>query len=809
MDTRTAYLFLLVIFVSSSFAQNDTTASPQTTASAGNGTTTASPANETTTASAENGTTTASPVNETTTATAGNETTTASPANETTTASAGNETTTASPANETTTASAGNETTTASAGNETTTASAANETTTTTMGNDTTTVSPGNDTTTAQAGNESTTNASTSELPPTTTAMPERNVVTTPLGKIRGKFVSLTINWNGTDTNILGEEFLGVRYARTPTRFAEPQTLASWTDIQDALAYGANCPQNRDTYGTVTTASPISESEDCLFLNIFVPSGGVEALKAMNETLPVVVYLQSGGYDTMPATLYSGIVLADSGNTIVVTVNYRVGVLGFLALKNAAGSIIGNNGLRDQSLALAWIRDNIASFAGDPTNVTLVGDYKGGASVGLHMVSSQSRGLFHRAISMSGAVTAPWAYATTTTAGEEFLQRADCNRENYDTSLACLRGKSLMDILKYERDPSSQMNLHRPVVDGTILVKSPAELLRDGVAKDIPYVIGYGESDGSFMLKYVTDEVVDGNVTNYMYNLTKLKQILSDTYSEYLGLSQSVRATVESTLFQYDVGPETDNDDLGTGIVKLFTDFFFKAPTEMTTDLYSKSNGTSVFLYNFAYRSTTLNPTKKSFLTAELPDLPYFLFGGGLMSSDTLQNRSHIIVRRAAASSDESDEQISQNVMGYWSNFAETGNPNTGSREQYTAANWPSYDSTNNSYLNLQETPTDARVDMNNRNVQFWNRYVSTVKQNEPTPTTPTTAAPTGLDIGACRRYYAAKIGPEVSPETAAGVMWGMLAAALLLLLVCVVLAIAIERQRRKKQSYKTQNFAY
>lgn len=180
--------------------------------------------------------------------------------------------------------------------------------------------------------------------------------------------------------------------------------------------------------------------EDCLYLNIWRPS----AVKPDNP-FPVFVWIHGGGYYTQTGNNYDGSAMAGAGNMIVVTINFRLGLLGFL---NIPGSELkGNYGMLDQVAALKWIQDNIAAFGGDPTRVTIAGQSSGAASVALHLMSPLSKGLFHQAILQGGEATSPFATYTSKDPnyGKQYLKKLNCISEDM---LPCLRSKTTEEILK-------------------------------------------------------------------------------------------------------------------------------------------------------------------------------------------------------------------------------------------------------------------------------------------------------------------------------------------------------------------------
>src|SRR5262245_3593825 len=194
--------------------------------------------------------------------------------------------------------------------------------------------------------------------------------------------------------------YRGIPYALPPVgdlRWAPPEAHPRWNDLRPATAFGAICPQD----------NVAGDSEDCLFLNIWTPRAVVDRQKP--KQLPVMVFIHGGyfvfGAGSLP--LYDGAYLAASGNVVVVTLNYRLGALGFLAVPELG--LTGNFGILDQRQALRWVAENIAAFGGDPSKVTIFGESAGAMSVGLHLFSiPANRGLFRAAIMESNPLALPY-----------------------------------------------------------------------------------------------------------------------------------------------------------------------------------------------------------------------------------------------------------------------------------------------------------------------------------------------------------------------------------------------------------------
>ncbi len=289
--------------------------------------------------------------------------------------------------------------------------------------------------------------------------------------------------------------FFGIPFARPPVgerRWQPPVPAEPWAGVLDASAMGPACAQNAGI------TSPYSENEDCLHLNVWTPE------PAPSHPLPVMVWIHGGGNtggstaDEVPLGIgglfYDGRLLAEQHGVVVVSANYRLGVLGFLSHPALAGedskrAFSGNQALLDQRLALEWVRDNIAPFGGDPDNVTIFGESAGAFDVCFHVASPGSRGLFHRAISESGGCT----FRTTTRSegearGAELATELGC--AGAADPLACMRAVPVAELL-------ARGGGIGPIVDGDVLPDQPRTLYDRGEFAKVPYLLGSNADEGT------------------------------------------------------------------------------------------------------------------------------------------------------------------------------------------------------------------------------------------------------------------------------------------------------------------------
>ncbi|KAG5899146.1 hypothetical protein JTB14_027339 [Gonioctena quinquepunctata] len=303
--------------------------------------------------------------------------------------------------------------------------------------------------------------------------------------------------------NLDGDEFLaflGIPYAKPPVgklRFKAPEPAEPWDDIRDATTDGNSC------YFRNFFTGEYAGSEDCLFLNVFT-----KELPHKNTKLkPVMVYIHGGGFIAESSNSqvfgFENLIVED---IVFVSMNYRLGVLGFLSSDDESLGVPGNMGLKDQTLALQWVQKNIQNFNGDPNNVTIFGNSAGSTSVHFHILSKRSKGLFHKAILQSGTVFNPWSWGCKMIM--EFVKHLGKVVKSEKEALEILKNTPVDELYKAETKILDNISArtHRPLGpvievpnETAFITKHPIEIILSGEYNKVPMIFGYNLTEGMFM----------------------------------------------------------------------------------------------------------------------------------------------------------------------------------------------------------------------------------------------------------------------------------------------------------------------
>ncbi|XP_069802225.1 fatty acyl-CoA hydrolase precursor, medium chain-like isoform X2 [Dendropsophus ebraccatus] len=484
-----------------------------------------------------------------------------------------------------------------------------------------------------------------------------RPEVKTQYGKLRGKTMSV----KGTDRTV--HAFYGVPFAKPPVgalRFAAPEPPEAWSSTREASGYAPMCLQDRDSMESVLKEWKYkitipSFSEDCLYLNIFTPADGIKGKK-----LPVMVFIHGGALVIGGALMFEGSALSAYENVVVVSLQYRLGVLGFFSTGDERST--GNYGLLDQVEALRWVQKNIADFGGDPNSVTIFGESAGGLSVSAMVTSPLAKGLFHRAIAESGVAIMPGLVAKSTEEAA-FMRNILANILLCDGDMFdCLKAKSeeemlsLLVTMKWISLPAT--------IDGVIFAKSVEQILADKEVNSVPFMTGVNNHEFGWLLTSVM------NFKVFQKGMEKEKA--EDLLRSFFILRSFSNAT--SLLIDEYVGEETDPNEIRNRILDLIADFIFVIPA-LRAAKYHRDSGHPTYFYEFQHRPSIFEDSKPDFVKADHTDEVYFVMGGPFLD-DGLHPTDF----------KEEEKILSKTIMKYWANFARTGNPNAPG-----LIHWPQY----------------------------------------------------------------------------------------------------------------------
>ncbi|WP_127504287.1 carboxylesterase/lipase family protein [Actinoplanes solisilvae] len=442
--------------------------------------------------------------------------------------------------------------------------------------------------------------------------------------------------------------FEGIPYAAAPVgelRWRSPRPAAAWPGVRDATEPASGCAQPAG----LPMDRP-SVAEDCLYLNVTTPSA-----RPRGKLLPVMVWLHGGHFFLGQGDTWGGQTMSVEGDTVVVTVNYRLGPVGFLTHPAVGGS--GNFGLEDQQAALRWVHTNVAAFGGDPRNVTLAGQSAGATSVCGHLAAPSSAGLFHRAILQSNSCSAPLRTREEATAGANALiAGVGCDDDPAGVP-ACLRRRSAQELIKAAGYPGQSEWEAGPVAGGSVLPADPAAAVAAGRFHRVPVLIGVTRDEYRAQ--------VWGMERTDMLCVPKQPKPCGLTVKQY---RQQINAAfgprAPRVLDRY---PPAAYGTPSEALSAAMTDFEYALPMLETAAAFSRYVPT--YVYEFADRSapffTEAAPVTfptGAYHTAELPYLFTVDYAHPLSAEQ---------------------ERLSDAMVGYWSTFARGGSPD--------GAGWPSW----------------------------------------------------------------------------------------------------------------------
>lgn len=494
-----------------------------------------------------------------------------------------------------------------------------------------------------------------------TSVTPEPGVVVTKTGAVAGEKAGTT--W----------AYKGVPYAAPPVgdlRWKAPEPAACWTDVRPATEFGPACKQ-LDQDGNP------AGSEDCLTINVWAPEDAIA-----DSPVPVLFFIHGGGNVQGSSSnmvgqtaLYDGQALSERGHVAIVTINYRLGAFGWLShpsfAPDEAPARTGNYGALDQVFALAWVKENIAAFGGDPSRVMVFGESAGGQNTCLMLTTPLAKGLFSSALIQSAGCGAQ----TEAEAGEnaaEWATLAGCDAD--PDPAACLRAMPEDDVVKLlpaPPDVAGKQGPYQPHVDGYLLPDHPYSMLKAGDHNHVPLALGANENETGQTVPDMTEAEYEAAVTALF------------------------GAAAPQVLAEYPVASYPTPRD---AYVALTSDAKFICTARKTARAAAASQEQPVFRYHFTHVLDNVGPMGKkngAFHGLEL----FFVF-------------DHLNI--AGYSPSDAEKALAAEIGGYWSRFGASGDPNGGG-----AVPWPVYDAQTDPYLQL-DSVISAGEGVHTEKCDFW-----------------------------------------------------------------------------------------
>ncbi|KAA3640435.1 MAG: T9SS C-terminal target domain-containing protein [Bacteroidetes bacterium] len=478
-------------------------------------------------------------------------------------------------------------------------------------------------------------------------------------------------------------EFLGIPFASPPIgdlRWRPPVAPEPWTTPLLTQAFSPKCPQKNFSQGDTT--SVVEGNEDCLYLNIWTPD-------TTGSNLPVMVFIHGGGNQqgsasefTLGTEIYNGKNLSQRGNVVVVTIQYRLGPLGFLVhpgleVENGENTS-GNYAVMDQILALEWVQQNIAAFGGDNSRVMIFGESAGGVNVGNLLTTPMASGLFQRACIQSAGPNLQ-NYSDALDNGMAFADSLNATGTDIE-EIAYLRSvdaETLISGLESPLNGGFVRSKWKPVLDNYLFEDTPINTIQTGEFNQVPLIIGSNADEMSLSAPAVVTEAMVNALINLFipYNFRPLAHDLYEDEGTFRDI-----------------------------YVQLLTDAQFTAPSRRTARCISQNQDAPVYRYFFTYAHSGVVGSYGAYHGIELIYL-FNNFENSIMGGTPL----HTI----------QDDSVEMNLLNYWVNFAYTGNPNGNDLEL-----WPEYGSSSDCYLEIKASPVGNQCGLRTLKSNLWDDAV-------------------------------------------------------------------------------------
>nr|KAG5708887.1 hypothetical protein BaRGS_009296 [Batillaria attramentaria] len=462
-------------------------------------------------------------------------------------------------------------------------------------------------------------------------------------------------------------------------------------------------------------------SEDCLSLNIFVPDATIQTAGSSTAPTPVLFWIHGGAFSNGEGHRSPVQYLAAFGNIIIVTINFRLGPLGFLSTGDDEAP--GNFGLWDQRLALQWVKTNIRAFGGDPDKITVMGAASGGACVTFHAMYPSNQGLFQRIFVASGsALAVPTYHENARQYAKTLAKQVGCTAMSSSEIVSCLRQKSFDDIIAADVPATGSFDLPwTPVVDGDYIQSVPINAVTWppsdadlSLLRSVDAMFGSCSADGSaHVWTWMEDMAQELNVnlklgvTEDLFDMT-VEEVLSAHDQKWKPL------TKDAVLYEYTAWEDPEDlYALGQSTVDLTTDKHFFIPSVLFSRNHAVNNDqTNVYLFQFNEPKPGENkyPWIKGTTHGRFNAYALGMPEERWKTEVDLNNESHMKLW-----------QLSKEVMTYWSNFVKTGDPNSPAA---VGEHWLPFDLQDEYCLYLDADDISARKRCNAQRTQFWLEFL-------------------------------------------------------------------------------------